>query len=172
MPTKSYTLILYHLQDLKVQSWWKRVFSLWGTTKFWRPKIHFFWLYWIVGYILVPRLVIYMSTKSYSYKTFRTLRKNYFLPWGMLKFTNKGHFLTIKKAYKKLLYLKSKWQAHAMVLLLLIDFILFCVYEKHQNLKFWWYFKVSQAILFHSISVHLQMLLTPKTFLVVFGQTG
>jgi hypothetical protein len=31
----------------------------------------------------------------------------------MLKFTYKGHFLTIKKAYNKLLYWKFKWWEHA-----------------------------------------------------------
>jgi hypothetical protein len=44
--------------------------------------------------------------------------KNYFPEKGMLKFTYKGRFLTIKKAYKKLLYWKSKWWAHASVRLL------------------------------------------------------
>jgi hypothetical protein len=39
-------------------------------------------------------------------------KMNYFSHGGMLKFTSKGHFLTIKKVYKKLLYWKSIWQAN------------------------------------------------------------
>jgi hypothetical protein len=45
--------------------------------------------------------------------------KIYFPQGGMLKFTYKGCFLTIKKAYEKSLYWKSKWWEHALVHLLL-----------------------------------------------------
>jgi hypothetical protein len=41
--------------------------------------------------------------------------KNYCPQGVMLKFTFKGHFWTIKKAYSKLLYWKFKWWAHALV---------------------------------------------------------
>jgi hypothetical protein len=44
-----------------------------------------------------------MSTKSHTHKRSGTLKKNYFPQGGMLKFTYKGHFLTIKIAYEKFL---------------------------------------------------------------------
>jgi hypothetical protein len=44
---------------------------------------------------------------------------------GMLKFKYIGQFLTTKKTYKKFLYWKFKWWAHALVPLLHIGFILF-----------------------------------------------
>ena len=46
----------------------------------------------------------YFSTKSHTHKRDGTLRKIYFPQWGMLKFTNKHHFLTIEKTFMKLLY--------------------------------------------------------------------
>jgi hypothetical protein len=58
---------------------------------------------------------------------------------GMLKFTYKGRFLTIKIAYENFLDWKSKWLKHALVPLLHVEIF---VFEKHQNLDFWWYFKV------------------------------
>jgi hypothetical protein len=48
--------------------------------------------------------------------------KKYFLKGGMLKFTFKGKFLTIKKAFQTLLYWKSKQWAHALVPPLLTRF--------------------------------------------------
>ena len=50
-------------------------------------------------------------------KVVKGWQKNYFPPRGMLKFTFKGHFLTIKIAYEKFLELKSKQWKHALVLL-------------------------------------------------------
>jgi hypothetical protein len=41
--------------------------------------------------------------KSHTHKKCGTLRKKSFSARGMLKFIYKGHFLTIKKTYKKLL---------------------------------------------------------------------
>ena len=58
---------------------------------------------------------------------------------GMLKFTYKGRFLTIKIAYEKFLDWKSKWWKHALVPLLYKEIFIF---EKHWNLNFWWNFKV------------------------------
>jgi hypothetical protein len=43
-----------------------------------------------------------MSIKSHTHGKCGTLRKNYFPQGGILKFTYKGRFLTMKKAYKKL----------------------------------------------------------------------
>jgi hypothetical protein len=68
-------------------------------------------------------------------------KENHFPQGGMLKFTYKGHFLTIKKAHKKLLYWKSKWWAHALVCPLYRGFF----FWKKLNLNFWRYFKVPQA---------------------------
>jgi hypothetical protein len=47
---------------------------------------------------------------------------------GMLKFTYKGHFLTIKIAYEKKLDLKSEQQKYALVPLLHIKIL---ILEKH-----------------------------------------
>jgi hypothetical protein len=49
-------------------------------------------------------------------------QNNYFLQRGMLKFTYKGRFLTIKLAYEKFLDQKSEWWKHALVPPLHIDF--------------------------------------------------
>jgi hypothetical protein len=64
-------------------------------------------------------------------------RRAYKQPW--LKLTYKGFFLTLKKAYRKFLYWKSKHCAHALVPLLHIEVF---VLEKNQNLNFCWNFKV------------------------------
>jgi hypothetical protein len=44
---------------------------------------------------------------------------------GMLKFTYKGHLLTIKIAYETFLDWKSKWWKHALVPALYIEFLFF-----------------------------------------------
>jgi hypothetical protein len=51
-----------------------------------------------------------------------------FAQGGVLKFTYKGRFLTIKIAYEKFLDWKCKWWKHALVLLLHIETFIF---EKH-----------------------------------------
>jgi hypothetical protein len=59
---------------------------------------------WIEGLqILVPRRLRYMSTKSHIHETYRTLKKHHFPQRDMMKFTYKGHFLTMKIAYEKFL---------------------------------------------------------------------
>jgi hypothetical protein len=55
-------------------------------------------------------------------------QKNYFPQGGMLKFTYKGHFSTIKIAYEKFLDWKSKWWNHALEPPLHIEIFIF---EKH-----------------------------------------
>ena len=72
--------------------------------------------------------------------------KNYFPLWGVLKFTYKCRFLTLKEAYKKLLYWKFKQWAHALVRLL------------HSRFFFWIQIKIS---IFGGISKFLK--------LIVFG---
>jgi hypothetical protein len=41
-----------------------------------------------------------MLTRSHNHETFGTLKKRHFAQKGMLKFTHKGRFLTIKIAYE------------------------------------------------------------------------
>jgi hypothetical protein len=48
-----------------------------------------------------------------------------FLQGGMLKFTYRGHFLTIKVAYEKFLDYKSEQRKHALVPLLYIEIFIF-----------------------------------------------
>jgi hypothetical protein len=48
--------------------------------------------------------------------------KHHFAQRDMLKFTYKGHFLTLRKAYGKFLYWKSKWCAHALIFPLYMEF--------------------------------------------------
>jgi hypothetical protein len=80
-----------------------------------------------------------MSTKSHIHETYGTLKKHHFAQRGMLKFTYKGHFLTLKKAYGKFLDSKSKWCALVPPLHMEVFFF----FEKYQKLNFWWNFKVS-----------------------------
>jgi hypothetical protein len=54
--------------------------------------------------------------------------KNHFLQGGMLKFTYKGRFLTIKIAYEKFLDWKSKGWKHALVPLLHVEIFIFGKY--------------------------------------------
>ena len=57
--------------------------------------------------------------------------KNYFLQGGMLKFTYKGHSLTIKCTYKKLFFWKSKQWAH--VLMTSLVGVRFCRHAPNSN---------------------------------------
>jgi hypothetical protein len=65
-----------------------------------------------------------MPTKSHIHKKCETLKKNYFPKEGMLKFTYKGNFWTTKKAYKKLLYSKSKCKHMLWCLFYILHFFL------------------------------------------------
>jgi hypothetical protein len=56
-----------------------------------------------------------MFPKSHTHKKCGTLRKKSFPQGSMLKFTYKGRFLTIEKAYKNFLDWKSEWWKHALV---------------------------------------------------------
>jgi hypothetical protein len=67
-------------------------------------------------------------------------KKRHFAQRGMLKFTYKGCFLTLKKGYGKFLDWKSKQCAHALVPPLYMEVLFF---EENQNPNFWWNFKVS-----------------------------
>ena len=90
----------------------------------------------MLHFINFSRWVRYMSTKSQKpAKGVEHWENNYFPQGGMLKFTYKGHFLTIKRAYQKL-YWKSKWQSHALVCLLHTRFF----FLRKLKSQFWWYF--------------------------------
>ena len=126
MSTKSCTLIPYYLQDHNISSWQKG-FSLIpkGDNRVLKAQKTTF----SSGRGLCNILFLSLSELSICLKNLiftrgvEHLERNYFPPGGMLKFTNKGHLLTTKKAYKKLLYWKSKRQAHALVLLLNTRFL-------------------------------------------------
>jgi hypothetical protein len=60
-------------------------------------------------------------------------KKNYFPQGGILKFTYKGRYMTIKKAYKNMKYQKSNCKAHALVHFLHRGIFL---WEKNNNHKF------------------------------------
>jgi hypothetical protein len=62
-----------------------------------------------------------MSTQSHAHTRCGTLRKSSISTRGMLKFTYKGRFLTIKIAYEKFLDWKSERWKHALVPLLYIE---------------------------------------------------
>jgi hypothetical protein len=64
---------------------------------------------------------------------------------GMLKFTYKGRFFTIKIAYEKLLDWKFKWRKHALVPLLHVDF--FCFWKILNS----WFLVVFQSFVFGQI---------------------
>jgi hypothetical protein len=71
----------------------------------------------IISFLSLSELNIYLqnliSTRGAEY-----WEKKYFPQWGMLKFTNKGRFLTIEKTSPKLLYWKFKRWAYALLPLL------------------------------------------------------
>jgi hypothetical protein len=66
-----------------------------------------------------------MSTKSDTHTRCGTLRNHQFPQGGMLKFTYKGWFLTIKIAYEKFLDWKSKHWKHALVPPLHVEIFIF-----------------------------------------------
>jgi hypothetical protein len=74
MPTKSYTLIPYHLRDHNIQSWKNLFFYPYprGTLAFWGPKNHFLKYIWAVPLWILR----YMSTKSHAHTRCGTLRKS------------------------------------------------------------------------------------------------
>jgi hypothetical protein len=80
-----------------------------------------------------------MSTKSHAHTKCGTLSKTSISTRGMLKFTYKGRFLTIKIAYEKFLDCKSERWKHALMPLLHVEIFIF---EKYKNLDFWRYFEV------------------------------
>jgi hypothetical protein len=83
-----------------------------------------------------------MFTKFHAHKRCGTLRKILNSTRGYAEITYKGRFFTIKKAYEKFLYRKSKQRAYALV-----SFHTHRTFYFWETLKskFWWYFKVLQA---------------------------
>jgi hypothetical protein len=144
MSTKSYTLIPYHLRDHNVQSQTKSFFPLHlrGIALFWRPKKTIFGCrYGLPDFIFLFLFELGTCVQNLIFtKAMEGCQKNYFPQRGILKFTYKGRFLRIKMAYEKFLDWKSKRWKYALVPLLHIEIF---ISEKHLNLDFWWYFKVS-----------------------------
>jgi hypothetical protein len=106
MPTKSKKLIPHRIRDQKVQSLFYFIFPLCprGTAVFQGPKktifgrrygLHFTFLFLVELGTCVQNLI--------STKVVEGCQNNDFPQRGMLKFTYKGRFLTIKIAYEKFL---------------------------------------------------------------------
>jgi hypothetical protein len=105
MSTKSYILIPYSLWDHKVQSWWKSSSSLCPleTIEFLEAKkIIFLDRYGLQGlHFLVFKWVRYISTKSYTRKRCRTLRKKLFSIMGYAKIHKQRPFFHNKESISK-----------------------------------------------------------------------
>jgi hypothetical protein len=142
MPSKSHTLIPYHLRDHNIQSWRKSFLplpkgdsSLLGfkrTTFLSRYEMCLF------GFLFLGELGTCPQNLAPTQRV-EPWENHQFPQGGMLKFTYKGCFLTIKIAYEKFLDWKSEQWKHALVPPLHVEILIF---EKHQNQDFWWYFKV------------------------------
>jgi hypothetical protein len=129
MSTKSYILIPYSLWDHKVQSWWKSSSSLCPleTIEFLEAKkIIFLDRYGLQGlHFLVFKWVRYISTKSYTRKRCRTLRKKLFSIMGYAKIHKQRPFFHNKE---------SIWNTNGEHMLLYWIYILFFCFIK--NIKF------------------------------------
>jgi hypothetical protein len=135
MPTKSHTLIPYHLWDHNIQSWRKSFClplqkgdsSLLGskkTTFLSRFRMCLFRFLFLGELGTCPQNL--MPTQGVE-----PWENHQFPEGGMLKFTYKGCFLTIKIAYETFLDWKSKRWKHALLPPLYIEYFIF---EKHWNL--------------------------------------
>jgi hypothetical protein len=106
MPTKSYTLIPYRLRDNKVQSQ-KTVFfhcALEVQQCFGGQKTIFGLRYGLLDFTFLFLVELGTCVQNLIFtKVVEGCQKNYFPQRGMLKFTYKGRFLTIKIAYEKFL---------------------------------------------------------------------
>jgi hypothetical protein len=129
MPTKSYTLIPYYLWDHNIQSWKKiknrpcKVVLL-GSKKTAfssRCEMSLFRFLFVGELGTCPQNLV--PTWGVEHWV-----KHQFPQGGMLKFTCKGYFLTIKIAYEKFLDWKSKWWKHALIPPLYIE--IFIIFEK------------------------------------------
>jgi hypothetical protein len=109
MPTKSCTLIPYHLRDHNIQSWRKSFFPLRsrGTAVFWRPKNHFSASVWLAGpQILVHSWVRYMCAKSHIHQRCGRLPKNLFSTKEYAEIHIQRPFFDNKNSIWKILGLK------------------------------------------------------------------
>jgi hypothetical protein len=128
MPTKSHTLIPYHLRDHNIQNWRKSFFCPCkrGTAVFWVQKNHFSSIFRmsLCRFLFLRELGIcpqnLMPTQAVE-----PWENHQFPQGGMRKFTYKGRFLTIKIAYEKFLDWKYKWWKHAIVPALYIEIFIF-----------------------------------------------
>jgi hypothetical protein len=143
MSTKSYTFTPYHVQNHKIQSWKKGFFPSAQRIhqSFEGQKTIFLSRYRLrdFKFLFLGQLGTYQQNLIPT-RHMEPWEKHHFVQRGMLKFTYKDCFRTMKKAYGKFLYWKSKRCAHALVPPLHIEAF---VFEKNQNLNFWWNFKVS-----------------------------
>jgi hypothetical protein len=83
-----------------------------------------------------------MPTKSHIHERCGTLKKTSFCTRGYGEIHIQKPFSNNKKGIWDFLVFKIQALAHALVRALHIDIFLF---EKYQDLKLWWYFKVPQA---------------------------
>jgi hypothetical protein len=138
MTTKTYTLIPYHLRDHNIQSWRKSFFaptkgdnSLLGskrTTFSSRYEMCLFEFSFLSELGTCPQNLMFKIDDWENFHKIADWENHQFPQRGMLKFTYKGCFLTIKIAYEKNLDWKSKWWKHALVPPLQVEIFIF---EKH-----------------------------------------
>jgi hypothetical protein len=136
MPTKSYILIPYHLWDHNILP--KGDISLLGSKKTTFQSRYGMCLF---GFLFLGELIT-CPQNLMPVGGVEPWENHQFPQGGMLKFTYKGRFLTIKKAYEEFLDYKSKQWTHTLVCPLHIEIFIF---EKHYNPNFWWHFKVPLA---------------------------
>jgi hypothetical protein len=107
MPTKSYTLILYRLRDHSVQSQTKSFFSTVpkrDSSVSEAKKIILGHRYGLPDFLFLFLFELATCVQNLIFtKVVEGCQKKYFPQRGMLKFTFKGRFLTIKIAYEKFL---------------------------------------------------------------------
>ena len=97
-----------------------------------------------------------MSINTHIHEMYGTLRKTSFCTKRYAEIHIQRPFFDNKKGTCKILVLKVQKCAHALVPLLHKEVF---VFEKHQNLNFWWYFqKFLELIVFGQILVVLAIL--------------
>ena len=143
MSTKSHTLIPHQLQDHNVQSWKSCFFPCAKREQqsFEGPKNHFFAL-WILTVLMHIKedWVSYLYWKNHIQKSCGRLPKNLFSARGYTEIHKQMPFFDNKNSIWKKFNQKSERWEHALLLSLYIEIFIF---EKYQNLNFWWNFKVS-----------------------------
>jgi hypothetical protein len=109
MPTKSYTLIPYHLWGHNIQSWRKSFFCPCprGTEIFWGPKKSLSQVDMECASLdSYPRWIRYMSTRSHAHTRCGTVRKSSISTRGYVEIHIQGPFLDNKSSIWNILGLK------------------------------------------------------------------